>query len=176
MWGRRYVPTLVVGWRYPPWLSGGGTHLGCRVEVLSLVVGWRYPPWLSGGGTHLGCRVEVLSLVVGWRYPPWLSGGRTHLGCRVEVLSLLVVHCSLVPLQQVGQESMRSNISQGYLGRPFLDIVVSRSHVLRDAVQQLNGLAPLDLKKQLKVTFKGEEGDDEGGVRKVRAELEVYSY
>ena len=71
---------------------------------------------------------------------------------------------------------MRSNISQGYLGRPFLDIVVDRSHVLRDAVQQLNGLPPLDLKKQLKVTFKGEEGDDEGGVRKVGAELEVYRF
>ena len=55
----------------------------------------------------------------------------------------------------------------GYLSRPYLDLVVGRRSILEDTLRQMRDLPPQQLKKKLKVSFHGEEGDDEGGVRKV---------
>ncbi|RKO93937.1 hypothetical protein BDK51DRAFT_21920 [Blyttiomyces helicus] len=49
---------------------------------------------------------------------------------------------------------------------PYLLLEVRRDHVIRDALYQLQGKKSHDLKKQLRVTFVGEEGIDEGGVQK----------
>lgn len=52
----------------------------------------------------------------------------------------------------------------------FLDLRVRREHLLEDAVAQLRGRSPSDLKKPLRVTFASggvpEEGLDQGGVTK----------
>lgn len=52
------------------------------------------------------------------------------------------------------------------VNNPYLQIEVRRSHVVRDALFQLQGKSNSDLKKQLRITFAGEEGIDEGGIQK----------
>ena len=75
--------------------------------------------------------------------------------------------------QVTGHNEMAQNFHNGgFLSRPFLDLVVNRRSVLEDSLRQLRDLPPLQLKKRLKVSFLGEEGDDEGGVRKVSSALE----
>ncbi|KAJ3127744.1 putative E3 ubiquitin-protein ligase HTD2 [Nowakowskiella sp. JEL0407] len=49
---------------------------------------------------------------------------------------------------------------------PYLQMEVRREHVIRDALFQLEGKTKHDLKKQLRITFVGEEGIDEGGIQK----------
>jgi len=49
---------------------------------------------------------------------------------------------------------------------PFLVLKVRRNSLVEDALQQLGKLRPQQFKKPLKVIFDGEEGVDEGGVRK----------
>jgi ubiquitin-protein ligase E3 A len=45
-------------------------------------------------------------------------------------------------------------------------VEVRRDHVIRDAMFQLEDKDVHDLKKQLRITFKGEDGIDEGGIQK----------
>ncbi|ORZ35703.1 hypothetical protein BCR44DRAFT_1461039 [Catenaria anguillulae PL171] len=48
---------------------------------------------------------------------------------------------------------------------PYLDLVVRRDHAVRDTLVQLAGVSDRrDLRKQLRVSFVGEPGVDEGGV------------
>ncbi|KAJ3069033.1 putative E3 ubiquitin-protein ligase HTD2 [Podochytrium sp. JEL0797] len=49
---------------------------------------------------------------------------------------------------------------------PYLHLEVRRDHVVRDAIAQLANKTCHDLKKQLRVTFVGEEGIDDGGIQK----------
>ncbi|KAK5667299.1 hypothetical protein QVD99_005909 [Batrachochytrium dendrobatidis] len=56
---------------------------------------------------------------------------------------------------------------------PYLQIEVRRDHVIRDALFQLEGKSTHDLKKQLRISFTGEEGIDEGGVQKEFFQLVV---
>lgn len=49
---------------------------------------------------------------------------------------------------------------------PFLELRIRRDRLVRDAVYQLERYEPLELQKALKVQFVGEEGVDEGGLRK----------
>lgn len=49
---------------------------------------------------------------------------------------------------------------------PYLILKVRRDNVIEDCLQQLARVSPETLKKPLKVKFVGEEGVDEGGVRK----------
>lgn len=49
---------------------------------------------------------------------------------------------------------------------PFLMFDVDRQHLIRDTIIQLSNYPPEDYKKQLRVHFSGEEGIDEGGVKK----------
>ncbi len=45
-------------------------------------------------------------------------------------------------------------------------VEVRRDHIIRDALFQLQNKSSSDLKKQLRVSFVGEEGIDEGGIQK----------
>lgn len=49
---------------------------------------------------------------------------------------------------------------------PYLVLEIRRTHIVRDALYQLESKKPQDLKKQLKIQFVGEEAVDEGGVQK----------
>uniref|UniRef100_A0A915KJE7 HECT-type E3 ubiquitin transferase n=1 Tax=Romanomermis culicivorax TaxID=13658 RepID=A0A915KJE7_ROMCU len=49
---------------------------------------------------------------------------------------------------------------------PYLVLTVSRNNLVQDTINQLLSFPPNDLKKPLKVVFRGEEADDAGGVRK----------
>ncbi|KAJ3265073.1 putative E3 ubiquitin-protein ligase HTD2, partial [Blyttiomyces sp. JEL0837] len=49
---------------------------------------------------------------------------------------------------------------------PYLNLEVRRDHIVRDAISQLATKTPNDLRKQLRVSFAGEEGIDEGGIQK----------
>ncbi|ERN18037.1 hypothetical protein AMTR_s00046p00187790 [Amborella trichopoda] len=49
---------------------------------------------------------------------------------------------------------------------PFLILKVHRSDLISDTLQQLSSSCPDEFKKPLKVIFDGEDGVDEGGVRK----------
>ncbi|KAI8620309.1 hypothetical protein BC830DRAFT_1059411 [Chytriomyces sp. MP71] len=49
---------------------------------------------------------------------------------------------------------------------PYLHLEVRRDHVVRDAIAQLATKTTHDLKKQLRVSFVGEEGIDDGGIQK----------
>ncbi|VDM24145.1 unnamed protein product [Toxocara canis] len=49
---------------------------------------------------------------------------------------------------------------------PFFIINVSRENIVDDAMLALLSSKSIDLKKPLKVTFRGEEGDDAGGIKK----------
>ncbi|KAI8836611.1 hypothetical protein BC829DRAFT_436639 [Chytridium lagenaria] len=49
---------------------------------------------------------------------------------------------------------------------PYLQLEVRREHVVRDAILQISSKSSHDLKKQLRVSFVGEEGVDEGGIQK----------
>ena len=49
---------------------------------------------------------------------------------------------------------------------PYLILEVRRDHLIRDTLFQLQGKTAIDVKKQLRVSFVGEDGIDEGGVQK----------
>lgn len=49
---------------------------------------------------------------------------------------------------------------------PYLQLEVRRDHAIRDTLIQLDNKNTHELRKQLRVTFVGEEGIDEGGVQK----------
>ena len=56
---------------------------------------------------------------------------------------------------------------------PYLVLEIRRQHIIRDALVQLEAKSQMDLKKQLKVQFVGEEAVDEGGVGKEFFQLVV---
>ena len=76
-------------------------------------------------------------------------------------------------LQLDSASQMRTEILRGAIFRslllgseqPYLVLKVSRENIIEDTLQQVLALTA-DLKKPIKVVFKGEEGVDEGGVQK----------
>lgn len=50
--------------------------------------------------------------------------------------------------------------------RPFMTLKVRRTHIVEDTVRGLQGKSEGDLRLPLKVAFEGEDGVDEGGVRR----------
>eukprot|EP00123_Amoebidium_parasiticum_P011940 comp21004_c0_seq1/m.28191 comp21004_c0_seq1/g.28191 ORF comp21004_c0_seq1/g.28191 comp21004_c0_seq1/m.28191 type:complete len:730 (-) comp21004_c0_seq1:291-2480(-) len=56
---------------------------------------------------------------------------------------------------------------------PYLMLRIRREHLIRDALFQLSSKQKVDVKKQLRVQFIGEEGVDEGGVQKEFFQLVV---
>lgn len=49
---------------------------------------------------------------------------------------------------------------------PYLIMEIRRAYLIRDAMFQLASKSSLDLKKQLRISFVGEDGVDEGGIQK----------
>ncbi|KAJ3314833.1 putative E3 ubiquitin-protein ligase HTD2 [Boothiomyces sp. JEL0838] len=52
------------------------------------------------------------------------------------------------------------------VNNPYLQLEVRRANIIRDTLYQLEGKTNHDLKKQLRVSFLGEDGIDEGGIQK----------
>lgn len=62
---------------------------------------------------------------------------------------------------QIGRDGGVANVDQSKF---FFPVNVRRDHLLEDTLQVLQDAAPADLQKQMKVTFRGEQGQDAGGV------------
>ncbi|KAJ3275509.1 putative E3 ubiquitin-protein ligase HTD2 [Terramyces sp. JEL0728] len=52
------------------------------------------------------------------------------------------------------------------VNNPYLQLELRRTNIIRDTLYQLEGKTNHDLKKQLRVSFLGEDGIDEGGIQK----------
>ena len=66
-------------------------------------------------------------------------------------------------------QSMFMGIGQPFIYNPFFVIAVRRQHVLNDslnAIVRTTQTSPNDFYKELKIVFDGEDGVDQGGVRK----------
>ncbi|KAI9203945.1 uncharacterized protein BJ171DRAFT_582322 [Polychytrium aggregatum] len=72
---------------------------------------------------------------------------------------------SLVSMRRELQDAFFRALFIG-VNSPYLQLDIRREHILRDAMYQLASKPSQDLKKQLRVSFVGEEGIDEGGVQK----------
>lgn len=70
-------------------------------------------------------------------------------------------------LEQQRQRESALGAGMFFLGGPppFLPLHVRRDHLLEDSLTELQGKEPNDLKKELRVKFRGEEGLDYGGVQ-----------
>lgn len=69
--------------------------------------------------------------------------------------------------QQLMQSGgMHSIAALQLLQNPYLKLVVERDNLIQTTLQQMHGMSPTDFKKPMKVKFRGEDGVDEGGVRK----------
>eukprot|EP00127_Corallochytrium_limacisporum_P006231 Clim_evm7s222 gene=Clim_evmTU7s222 len=76
-------------------------------------------------------------------------------------------------LKLENQLQMRHEMQQAYFRaifaqpmNPFLSIRIRREYLIRDALFQLQNKEPSQLRKQLRVEFSGEDGVDDGGLRK----------
>eukprot|EP00624_Nannochloropsis_granulata_P006748 evm.model.NODE_51206_length_4267_cov_13.577221.1 len=68
--------------------------------------------------------------------------------------------------QQAAQRDFMRQMFSGGPVSPFLVLRVDRARLLESTLAQIGVCDPMMLKKQLKVSFVGEEGVDEGGVKK----------
>lgn len=66
--------------------------------------------------------------------------------------------------QEFNQFLLISLISGGFTS-PYLNLEINREHMVEDTMQQINK-KDINLKKPLRIKFIGEEGIDEGGVKK----------
>jgi len=74
-------------------------------------------------------------------------------------------------LQELLQAAMMGQVQPGPGGMLSIDpsqmffmLQVRREHLLEDTMEALQNAAPADLQRQIKVSFRGEEGQDAGGV------------
>ena len=72
---------------------------------------------------------------------------------------------SIVHMRHELQDAFFRAMFQG-MSSPYIILAVRRTHVVGDALYQLEAMAPADLKKQLRIQFVGEEAVDKGGVQK----------
>lgn len=63
------------------------------------------------------------------------------------------------------QDSFFRALFEGHIG-PYLFITVSRENIYNESMEIIRGLNIEDVRKQLRITFKNEEGVDSGGIRK----------
>ncbi|KMV66251.1 E3 ubiquitin-protein ligase [Encephalitozoon cuniculi EcunIII-L] len=63
------------------------------------------------------------------------------------------------------QDSFFKSLFEGHVD-PYLFITVSRETVYRDSIEIFKKINVLDARKQLRITFRNEEGVDSGGIRK----------
>uniref|UniRef100_A0A7S1CPI5 HECT-type E3 ubiquitin transferase n=1 Tax=Bicosoecida sp. CB-2014 TaxID=1486930 RepID=A0A7S1CPI5_9STRA len=88
--------------------------------------------------------------------------------------ALLDAHSKSRILNIAAQDQMRKEFRDTMLRamftgsgeQPYLILAVSRETIIQDSLAQLAAHDPSSLRKPLKVRFEGEEGIDEGGVRK----------
>ncbi|OMJ86941.1 hypothetical protein SteCoe_11409 [Stentor coeruleus] len=66
--------------------------------------------------------------------------------------------------QEFNQFLLISLLSGGFTS-PYLNLEINREHMVEDTMQQINN-KDINLKKPLRIKFIGEEGVDEGGVKK----------
>eukprot|EP00842_Homolaphlyctis_polyrhiza_P006083 jgi/Hompol1/6476/HPOL_002667-RA len=103
-------------------------------------------------------------------YPRWKSRDGFSFCAHPYILSAAVKGDilkieSMVHMRHELQDSFFRAMFIG-VNSPYLQLEVRREHLIRDALFQLAGKTLHDLKKQLRITFVGEEGIDEGGVQK----------
>lgn len=76
---------------------------------------------------------------------------------------------NLVSMFSERHRAVIHSVLTGVADIPYLVLKVSRETIIEDALVQLETIAdlnPIDLRKQLRVEFHGEEGVDEGGLQK----------
>jgi hypothetical protein len=73
---------------------------------------------------------------------------------------------SLVQMRQQRQQAFLQLMSGDVNTLPVLVFKIRREHVIEDTLTEISQYPPEDLKKELRVHFVGEEGIDEGGVKK----------
>ena len=73
---------------------------------------------------------------------------------------------SLLQQQAAQNEAFRVGIMMGGVIIPFFVIQVARQHLVQHTLHHITMVSDSELKKPLKVIFTGEEGIDEGGVKK----------
>ena len=72
---------------------------------------------------------------------------------------------SEILMRAEGRRAMLQSILSGPVS-PYLVLRVRRDNIIQDTLNQLTQAPPTELKKEMKVKFVGEDGIDEGGVRK----------
>lgn len=95
------------------------------------------------------------------------GAGKQFSFCDYSFLLDAAAKASILQLDATVQQ--RSSFMRSVLGHgtsPHLVLSVRRSEVLSDTLHQIAAMPTEQFKKPLKVKFKGEEGVDEGGVRK----------
>jgi len=80
---------------------------------------------------------------------------------------------SVVQMRQQREEAFRSLFMGLGPQVPVLGVKIRRDHLIEDTLAELSRHPPEDLKKELRVHFVGEEGIDEGGVKKELFQLIV---
>lgn len=106
-------------------------------------------------------------------YQLWREGGEfsfiAHACVLDTALKAKVLHVQSIVAQREQQSSaMRDALLSGGARRfsPYLGIQVRRDHIVEDSLDALQRASAAELRKPLRVAFAGEEGIDEGGVRK----------
>lgn len=106
-------------------------------------------------------------------YHAWRDGSRfsfmTHWCVLDTAMKARILHVqSLVSQRERQEQAVREHLFGGGGGRfsPHLTIEVSRDNIVEDSMRALSQVTTSDLRKPLRVSFEGEEGIDEGGVRK----------
>ena len=82
-----------------------------------------------------------------------------------EAKKRLLLGESTILQQMAQQQAVVEGMQTGYF-LPYFVMQIDREHLLQTCLQQIMTASDADLKKPLKVVFIGEEGVDEGGVRK----------
>ncbi|PRP86145.1 ubiquitin-protein ligase E3A [Planoprotostelium fungivorum] len=111
-------------------------------------------------------------------YRNWKDSSRGFSFCNYSFLLTPFYKSQLLYIEsKVEQRSRRAQaIGQYYMGVdtiPFLGIRVKRESVVQDTLYELGQYPTEDLRKELRVHFVGEEGVDEGGVKKELFQLIV---
>lgn len=110
-----------------------------------------------------------------WKLPS-MEKRRHPLGNKLSLLDYpWIVNCGNKTkfLQQENYETIEHEFNQfliisllsGGIISPYLQLEINRERVIEDTIQQFN-MKDVNLKKPLRIKFVGEEGVDEGGVKK----------
>ncbi|KAI8907246.1 hypothetical protein EDD86DRAFT_227847 [Gorgonomyces haynaldii] len=103
-------------------------------------------------------------------YPKWKAKEGFSI-CNYPFLLSAEVKSDILRIESMIQ--MRHELQDAFframfigVNSPYLQLEIRREEIIRDTLYQLETKTKHDLKKQLRVSFVGEEGIDEGGVQK----------